>query len=198
MNNPLYSSEIRWFSQDRHFLHRLYADIPGKGRKESERTDYYLKYQGIDTGVKIRQGRHEIKVKNANNEHFQKRVIEHWTKWSTKEERNILNTIAVDHLSQWLPIKKERSTKIFLWNKSTGKMEYTEGFPDDGCGVEYTILQVRGQNWYTFGLEAFGTYRSCKENLLAALDFLNLPDINNKEYWNFGYPRFISELLKSK
>lgn len=140
MNSPLFSSEIRWFSQEKHFLHQIFTEISGTGWQEPDRIDYYLRYQGIDTGIKIREGKHEIKVRNADNKLLQNGVVEHWTKWSTKEEKNVLNTIASGQMSQWLPVKKERAKKKFVWNKSTGQMEYTEGFADDGYQTFYFNL----------------------------------------------------------
>jgi len=202
MTIPYYSSEIRWFSKDKDNLLNIYKRLPSEGNicgvKEPVRTDYYLKTGLISTSIKIREEKHEIKVKCWDDEVYEpskKKLgkIEHWSKWSTEEENNIINTISEAQRTDWISVTKKRDKKKYAINKSTGQVEYTVGRPDDGCGVEYTELEINGSSLYTFGLESFGTYRCTRENLMEVLelfkDYIKAKDLGELEC--MGYPEYL-------
>lgn len=195
MNNPYNSSEMRWFSTKKEAIYNLYKALPSEGNidgiHQDKRTDYYLKTSLISTSVKIREGRHEIKIMSGVDKIKPFGIIEHWAKWSTSEVDNILNTICEEYRKDWISIKKNRYLKKFAINESNGKVEYSTGFPDDGCGIEYTELIINKSKFYTFGLESFGTHRSSLKNLLDVLKFLNLEKIRTNGLMYMGYPEFI-------
>ena len=196
MEQPFYSSEIRWFASESTFFKQIYEQLPGRGIKESKRIDYYLNAHLVNTGIKIRAGKHEIKVKCAPDEKHPLGIIEHWCKWSTTEPRNILNTIDSSLQKEWIAVEKTRYKKMFAINPQSGSISAQTGFIEDGGGFELTELKIEGapSDIYTFGLEAFGTQRSCRQNILDLLDFVKLPQKDFEAYINMGYPEYLASI----
>ncbi|MEZ4884290.1 MAG: hypothetical protein R3E32_06075 [Chitinophagales bacterium] len=197
---PFKSTEIRWFSEDKDLLWNIYHNLPqiGAGIRESDRTDYYLQSDSLNTGVKIREGNHEIKVKCADDELQNHGVIEHWQKWSTKEPQNILNTIDNRLLGEWVSIEKKRYKKKYEIVNLNEVRYTTEVFLAEGCGVEFTELWIEqyAKTFYTFGLEAFGTYNDSRQNFFAALQYLNMDFSVLQHLDSIGYPTFLKKLKK--
>jgi hypothetical protein len=197
---PFKSSEIRWFSTQKNALWKLYETLPniGEGTREPDRTDYYLKSGTINTGIKIREGNHELKVKRGDDEMLDYGVMEHWIKWSTTEEVNILNTVDDELLGDWIAVKKKRFKKSYeIINRK--KLERVDGiFPAEGCGAEFTEIQLRRLEYpvYTFGMEAFSSSSRERENLLKTIEILEIDFSPFKEFDSFGYPQLLMNLGK--
>lgn len=199
---PFKSTEIRWFSPHKEELWNLYQSLPeqGNGIRESDRIDYYLQSDSLNTGVKIRQGNHEIKVKCQADEPQPYGLVEHWLKWSTKEFQNILNTINSELLGDWTAIDKVRYKKKYEILPNSEVMYSTKDFLAEGCGVEFTELKIGTSRdlFYTFGIEAFGTAYDSRDNFFAVMDYLNMNFAVLKELDSFGYPEFLSKLEKQQ
>ena len=200
MSDLFKSSEIRWFSSEREPMESIFKDLPGKTEAGGqERTDYYLN-TGLDhTGIKIREGRHELKLKRASDERIESiGTIEHWAKWSSAEEQNILNTIEKAELSDWIPVRKKRLLKVYAISKDGKNFSNVHGYTDDGCGVEFTILKIDNQRVYTFGLEAWGRFHKSGDNLIKVFRYLKLnPDLfqNTK---CMSYPEYLRTFLNPR
>lgn len=189
------SSEIRWFSKNKDILWNFYEILPnkGEGSREPDRTDYYLNSNTINTGIKIREGNHELKVKRAGDEELNFGIMEHWVKWSTSEEKNILNTIGDQFLGDWISVKKKRYKKTFKIIKQNNIEMIPEGFPAEGCGAEFTEIQIQDleQTVYTVGLEAFSSSNRERENLLHLIEYLDLDFSSFRKKDSYGYPEFL-------
>lgn len=192
------SSEIRWFSKDKNTLWELYEALPekGEGVRESDRTDYYLRSGTIHTGIKIREGNHELKVKRADDEQFKNGVMEHWMKWSTSEEENILNTVDHKLLEDWVAVQKKRWKKSYKIINLNNIEMIREGFPPEGCGVEFTEIQLQRlkEPLYTIGLEAFSSTGKEKENLNALINYLDIDFSMLSKMDSYGYPQLLHGL----
>jgi len=196
MSIPVYSSEIRWFSKDKSLLKEIFDKLPGNGIPEKERTDYYLLNTGADVGIKIREDKHEIKHLCTDREPTKDLgPIEHWVKWSTDPQNNILNTIPRQLMRPWLAVTKSRQKKKYGIHPATGQFICTEGRPDDGCGVEHTQITIGEGEWYSLGLEAFGTYHSSRKNLLDTIEYTDLKVPRHAEITCMGYPEFLKTVL---
>ena len=196
MSNLFHSAEIRWFTREREPMASIFEGICSAFGQPfkfmPERTDHYLN-TGLDsTGVKIREGNHEIKVKREDDTLINDiGRIENWSKWSSGEELNILNTINESHLKDWIPVRKKRALLVFEITKKKDVIP-TADYVDDGCGVEFTSIVIGNELYYTFGLEAFATNNSETENLVRVWQHLNL----RKEYFNTAYCMSYPEFLK--
>lgn len=192
------SSEIRWFSRNREILWDLYKKIPeeGEGFREEGRTDYYLKSGTINTGIKIREGNHELKVKSGEDEDLGYGVMEHWIKWSSSEQENILNTVEDRWLDDWTGVEKKRFKKRYEIINQEDLNISCEEFVDEGCGAEFTeiFLIELEVKLYTLGLEAYSTSGHQKENLNLCLDHLEVESAELREIDSFGYPELLHRL----
>lgn len=195
---PFKSSEIRWFSRDREILWNQYKKLPDKGEgiSEGDRTDYYLKSGTINTGIKIREGNHELKVKSGEDEDLGYGVMQHWIKWSNSEVENILNTIDNEWLDDWIAVKKRRYKKRYeIFNQQELEV-VEEEFVDEGCGAEFTEIHLLEPDvtLYTFGLEAFSAGDNEKKNLLLCLNTLEIETHELRDLDSFGYPELLNRL----
>lgn len=191
------SSEIRWFSKNRKLLWNFYSNLPeeGEGNLESDRTDYYLRSGTINTGIKIREGNHELKLKRDADEEMDNGVMEHWIKWSTSEEKNILNTIDHKYLGDWISVEKIRYKKSYEIEEEKLRL-INEEYVDEGCGAEFTELHLEriDQPLYTVGFEAFSATGRQRENLLRALQLLEVDLSVLKDLDSYGYPKLLCGL----
>ncbi|NNK71837.1 MAG: hypothetical protein HKO94_01470 [Flavobacteriaceae bacterium] len=199
MSNLFKSSEIRWFSSEKESLESIFRSLPGEFDNAQERTDYYLITALANTGIKIREGRHELKLKRDSDEFIESiGTIEHWAKWSSTEEQNILNTIEDIHLSDWLAVIKKRFLKIYSVSKNGKNVANAYGFVHDGCGVEFTILKIDDQMVYTLGLEAWGRYHKSGDNLIKVFRYLKLNPDFFKNTICMSYPEYLKNFINSE
>ena len=194
---PDQSSEIRWFAPEKALLWAVYTQLPepGVGNREPDRTDFYLRSNLINTGVKVREGNHEFKLRSAPDEPQAYGVVEHWMKWRTPEPQNILNTIDPAWLGDWIAIEKVRYKKKYAITEA-GKPVWTpaDEAVTEGCGIEFTELYVPSLELthYTFGLEAFGSRR--RANLMNTLAHLPMDVSRLAGFASFGYPAWLGRL----
>lgn len=195
---PFKSSEIRWFSKEKEPVWNVYEQLltKGKGSREPDRTDYYLKSGTINTGIKIREGNHELKVKCGEDEQLDHGVMEHWIKWSTSEEENILNMIDDEFLGDWIAIKKKRFKKSYKITNQEKLEQLEDGFLAEGCGAEFTEIYFPSLDLtlFTFGMEAFSSTSNETENLFTSLKVLEPGTESLNTLDSFGYPELIHRL----
>ncbi len=157
------SAECRWFfsgspSPDLHdWFMQSYTEA-GLG----QRTDYYLLGLPGMVNVKLREGRVEVKQRLSSRPGVtyargQVGHLERWTKWSFPMESGaeVISTLA-RHADTWLPVSKKRYLRTFILEGEEVTETAPGSHPEKGCQAELTRLQVRSEEWYTLGLEAFG------------------------------------------
>ena len=156
------SSEIRWFT--RHEDKPISAWFAELGLSFSaSRTDFYLPLPGRDDlNVKLREGRVEVKQRVEDPHPFQlapraKGSFEEWVKWSFKVdgEDELSRAIIQEKKFNWIEVRKERMAVVLTPSGIAPPQQIVPA----GCQIEYTRIQVRGETWYTFGLEWFGEER---------------------------------------
>jgi hypothetical protein len=191
------SAELRWFREDsvpvevRDWFRRAYQPI-----REDPRVDVYLLTSSRDLGVKLRQQRIEIKqrIEVQAPEMFRPGIegrLERWIKWSCAlGEKHSPMPAEEDH---WLPVKKERLLKKFEVTEDD-RIEPAATPVDQGCNVELTSLDVRGQAWWSLGLEAFGSAERVERNLRRVLRVvLSDPSFPLFEASrSFGFPEWLA------
>ncbi|MDT0685283.1 hypothetical protein [Autumnicola psychrophila] len=195
---PFKTSEIRWFSREKQVLWDIFESLEkfGPGNPEEERTDYYLNSNTPSSGIKIREGKHELKVKISEDEKLEFGLLQHWSKWSYAEEENILNSVNPGLLGDWLKMTKKRHKKSFKITAEK-EVEFTsEENVEEGFDVEFTSFEISSPEFtgFTLGLEAFSTKNNSAENLRLALDQLQLKPSVLKEMKSCSYPEFLADL----
>lgn len=168
----LATTELRWFFR---------GEVPSRmagwirhgelWRRQPERVDQYLEVPGCAVaGVKLREGRLEVKVQTAAPTAMEypggvRGYRDAWVKWSRE-----LGEAAPDRAfwsaagERWIPVRKRRAERGFsLDGVAAGaiprEVSIDDTRPDRGCSVEITEVGVgaeeAAERWWTLGLEGF-------------------------------------------
>ncbi len=161
----LFSSEMRWFFHGQ--LPDEVLDWFCEGHEytqSSPREDQYLKLPDCDTvGVKMREGRFEIKVRRTEPRPMalSNAVIgyaDDWVKWSSRDlgiDRLIRRTDAWES-HEWITVRKERWLRWYGVSEVRPTSEPMTMNRASGCGFELTAVRVDDDHWWTVSLEALG------------------------------------------
>ncbi len=160
------SGEIRWFFEgpvpdDV----RRWFESTDLGISEPRRTDDYLLLPGCTTtGVKLREGRFEIKAltRSPIPASYANRVSglkDGWIKWSRKAgDEQALRDILVSDEDTWIPVSKQRYLRLFSLEHGTPEeLAPRSRNLERGCQVELGSITLDGnrQAW-SLSFEAFG------------------------------------------
>lgn len=200
------TTEVRWFQEGELPSQWLpwFEGCPGPWRDEPPRADFYLIARETDgLGVKIRQGRMEIKLRQESwgilqlNNHI-RGVVEHWHKWSFEivDIHDLPAGIDGSDLN-WTKVRKLRRLRRYQLSR-TGELEPLpeNTYPPDLCEVELTKVWIGEQPWWTLAIEAPGSKKSSHEVLTATSHQLfsleRAPMLPAK--YSFGYPHWLARL----
>ncbi|MBW4663021.1 MAG: hypothetical protein KME01_02285 [Chroococcus sp. CMT-3BRIN-NPC107] len=165
----LSTTELRWFYPGKlpeAISAWFNAQYLGKALESPEkREDIYL-YVASDCdymGIKLRQGRLEIKWRKAELGIL--RVIEGvegkletWNKWTCEDStaKNFQPQSVIDK-SHWVRVSKVRQQRKYqVLSKNLVQDVPLNTIFDNGCDVELTQLNISGNDWWSIALEAFG------------------------------------------
>lgn len=200
------TAEFRWFGPGLTpaGLLRWHANQEGTYEEQQPRTDVYMVLPGQDgLGIKFREGRLEFKKRVDIHPAFNADSLdgrpESWIKWSIKsaDEAGPDDPSLQDSI-HWIHIRKKR----FLLKHAIGQ-DYRlcpppeTGYPAQGIAVELSELEVRNENWWTFGIECFGPARQVYPTLLEVLPLLikGIPGKKLVPDSSMGYPEWINRIL---
>jgi hypothetical protein len=215
-----HSGEIRWFFKGRStaFIDRWFTDS-GQARQEAERRDAYLLLPGCPyTGVKIREGKFEIKAQTRASEAVAyadqvRGLRDAWVKWSRPRDDVAGFRPLVREGEAWVFVSKRRTVRLFSL-ESDRPTEVAPGGPflTAGCQVEKTDIRVLPQwasnnvpgdedwdgaeDWWSFSLEAFGDPGRVLSHLDAAAAHIFSPGTGFEldERDSMSYPRWLSSI----
>ena len=171
------TAEVRWFSRGPTPppVEAWFHQGAGGVDQEPGRVDRYLHLAHVeDLGIKLRQGRLEIKqrVGQQNLVRFHRRVaglVEEWHKWSfalSEPESALAQAAAV--AGAWIPVQKERQLRRYRVTDDGRVIALTaSASPHRGCELELSRVEVAGEAWWTLALEAFGEPSTLRADLLA-------------------------------
>lgn len=167
-----------WFEQD---------ELGGKLQLPEEREDVYLYSPGCEyLGIKLRQGRLEIKWRNAELDivRLEERVegkLEKWGKWMCEDpSQESFKPEDVLGKSSWVSVKKVRSQRLY-----------------DSCAMEIAQLNVKGNDWWSLAFETFGTEASKLEQLktIAIQAFESYNNSHLQAQDSYAYPSWLSLVI---
>ena len=193
--------EIRWFFRENH--RRLKSGFGGLSPEQytlESRVDAYLHLPGReDLGIKVRQGRLEVKYRTSGPDVVEaapgiQGMLEGWEKLSFElNPYGIPHILPEDFMASWLKVTKERLvTKVRLADGVWHYYPPGESIPGS-VQVEYTGIRVRGMQWYTFGIEWLP---GNPPDLAQAVVEQWVHPEGLKETDSMGYPAFIGKLLE--
>lgn len=146
--------EVRWFAFDKKLLEDVFGVISRENEIRTEkRTDYYLLTGLKDTGIKIREGNHELKVKFKPDVDLEFGKKEYWMKWSHPTEKSIFSLVGKDSLTNWIAVEKVRKSMRFSFLENGNDSIYSS----EGVAFELTHLHIpsHDKNFFTLGIEAY-------------------------------------------
>jgi hypothetical protein len=200
------TAEIRWFFQEPLSAYALtWFCQPGHWLREEPRADHYLLLPSIETvGVKLRQGRLEVKASlgRPRTQRLPFQTVgqaQAWVKWSSPQSTSSdwIEEITAMH-EEWVVVEKERWIRRFaLEDGEPVEFEASEGFPTEGCNVELSRIRARSAPWWSLAFEAFGELPETDAILKAvATHFLHVhePPLPLKLADSSSYPTWIQRL----
>ena len=134
----------------------------GAASAEPRTDDYALLPGSAVVGVKLRAGRLEIKalaraVGPLRLTPAIEGLVETWVKLAVQVPDGPGLDRSLRAKAVMVSIDKTRWLRRFALAGAAGPVEVAAGTtPARGCDVELTRLRVRGSDWWTVGLEAFG------------------------------------------
>lgn len=175
------SAEVRWFFEEegsaaieQRMLQSKMAD------RQPARLDNYLLLPGCtSTGVKIREGRFEIKSRTSPPElrRYSGWVAgyrDSWVKWSKDVPGSVDLPRRTNDDERWVAVEKRRVLRLFSLESARPVETAARGLVlSAGCQVEYSQIEVRADGaqaaaaWWSFSLEAFGEPGKEADNLDA-------------------------------
>lgn len=190
----LTSLEIRWFRAGKlpEAIFNWFGqnELGGKLQAPEAREDVYLFSPGCEyLGIKLRQGRLEIKWRNAElgivrlGEGIEGK-LEKWGKWMCEDPSlESFRPEVVVGQSSWVSVKKVR----ILRKASLTQRLY------DGCAIELTQLSVKGNDWWSLAFETVGAEDNKLEQLknIASQAFQTYNGSQLQAQDSYAYPTWL-------
>jgi hypothetical protein len=201
--------EMRWFYPGippATVEHWFFADCPGEllGTPD-EREDVYLYTTPVCEylGVKLRQGKLEVKWRKAELGVIQigqncQTKLEKWVKWVCDDpSATNMTPVSVLDNGAWISVKKNRSQRIYKINIDSDKeiqLLPIQQPIDEACALEFTKLNINGNDWWTVAFEVFGEDISLMDMLFPVSDLIlkSYPEADLQAQNSFAYPRWLS------
>ena len=192
--------EVRWFCKGEMPTAILdwFTAVDEELVIEPTRTDYYLRPFHDGIGIKLREGRIEVKQRIKVMQTIQlgeqlNGVVEHWQKWSfLLSEQNEFSEIL--KAAEWIAVKKTRRLHAY---RSEELQQMQARFPwlpmEEDCRIELTELDVQDEKWWTLGFESKGSDETAvSTKLIPAIEWCISPTIRCLEkHDSFGYPHLL-------
>jgi hypothetical protein len=188
------TAEVRWFVEGalpgaaRAWFHALAPGVPA----EPPRTDRYVPTAAEDLGVKVRQGR--VEVKQRTGEVGLERWgtvegrVEAWRKWS-------LDLAADARPTDWVSVQKRRWLVTFRVRSGAVAPVPQGTVPSKGVNVEVSAIRAGKQRWWGVCLESFGPGEASRLRALrrvAAHVFAGGPPPGLGAGASMGYPAWLA------
>lgn len=194
------SSELRWFTREQDGALMDWFD---EHAEKEERTDiYFIDINQSDIGIKIRKDCFEIKQKAASlgpitlNKHIVG-TGEYWRKWIVGEkDAQPLKAALRQKIYKQIKVEKTRwAVKLTFGSIPNGPLQpvfhpYTEQL-STGFQLEYTVITIGYNTWYTFAVESFGSTPP-QLSTLQNLSILNKSTYKKED--SQSYPQFLGRL----
>jgi len=198
--------EVRWFGTGAvpAEVQRWFQGKEHEAEAQPPRTDHYLRLgRNEDLGVKLREGRIEIKQRQRDFGlvRFHPQIagrVEQWRKWSLSlagGEGHLADILVP--ASAWIAVHKVRRVHTYQVAAGTKVGATPAGtYPGWGCNLELAELTVGDEPWWTLGLEAFGPEVALRETLLLVADqaFSHKQAPTLRAADSYAYPLWLAQI----
>jgi len=196
------SLELRWF-----FEGPLPDEISEwclkKGfLKERTRTDTYLLFPSSDLGVKLRDGKLQIKyLISAEEFHSEDHEIsgkmETWRKSSLPLKDPSTNPFQ-DVEGPQIAVEKERDSRRYEVDPTKGIVTPSDKRVAQGIMIEVTKLTIEGIQWWTLAFDALGEKQKECLQLGVTSVLKDYPGPKPQKEKSFSYPKWLSIIYDEK
>ncbi len=195
--------EVRWFYPGTvpTDVMSWYRSRTGRSEEHEARTDFYFRSaDGEDLGIKLREGRVEIKQRQRRWGVVQfggdvAGQVEGWSKWSFElaQAEEALADIA-SSAEHWVTVSKARRQHSFVLTPERNVASVSKDVtPQTACVVELASIRVAGTEWWSLAFEAHGEDAELYQYLITVAEYTFAsgasPRLPEKD--SFGYPRFL-------
>jgi hypothetical protein len=185
-----------------YYLH-LSAEPGQAGSPTADRLGYPPYVPGPGLGVKLRQGRLEIKGRQHayGVVRFHQRVagqVEAWRKWSFALAEGWSDPVDLA-APAWVAVEKVRALRRYRVTGDGEVVTMAAGeIADQACHLELTRTGVAGTIWWSLGLEAFGAESRLQESLRRVAEHLfaagDPPRLDAAD--SYGYPGWLEVIAQ--
>lgn len=170
------TKEMRWFfKRDREQIRNWFGSLAFVSTET--RTDFYLKLDNEDIGVKLRDGNIEIKqrIGPRGSDYINSNIwgyCDSFDKWSfdCEQDTPLISSIIGQEHKEWIAVEKRRQAAILV--EVDGKIiarPLEEGVAI-GCQIEFSEILIENEKWYTFAFEWFGeTYLALDADSIVSI-----------------------------
>lgn len=198
------TKEVRWFFQ--HHIRSVQEWFDKLNDATSEtRADHYLESDNDDIGIKISEGKVEIKHRIGNrargclNSHIWGHYDD-FIRWSFDDvdgEDSLYRQIQEGEFDYWIPVRKERNLVQLTEDGGRTVTKSVAANVAFGCQVEYSRIRLNGETetWHTIGLEWFGNRCWRLDGKIVSEIF---GDYKLQMQESLGYAAFLKKFVRNK
>lgn len=190
---PWNTNELRWFCREPHAgLRQFFDRLSPEQVSHEKRIDDYLLNGREDLGVKMREGRLEIKTRGAILGRQRigpvQGMLEAWTKRGFIPVKGAISP----RDSGWVAVRKNRWATLYTPNGNGTEYQALSDTSPKGIQLEYTELNIGPDLWYTVGLE----WPAEAEIPITNLPFASVMEDGNLDPGlSMSYPMFLKKLV---
>ena len=191
--NIYQSLEVRWFLKKEPAGIVQLFQAKGTDVGHAGRTDEYARTNSDLFSLKFREGKLEIKMRTGAEISIGNYLATFWRKWSYPLDNTMEEPWKLMLENDRIQVKKQRA----LLYTDLASNEFMESVHSaEGCQWEYGHIVIRDENYFTFGLEAFGpdplSMKCQLENGIRLLSELHL-DVDLPTEAITDYPAFLAK-----
>jgi hypothetical protein len=171
--------EVRWFGRGPvpAEVQRWFARCPGAAAAQMPRVDTYLRATGDALGIKLREGRLEIKPRRGELGVVQLHPgvaarVERWVKWAFPLAADGGDALdAVRGSPAWVDVRKARALRAYTL-AADGTVEAVPAghLTPQACTLELTRVGAGEGVWWTLGFESFGDDARSRERFFRVVE----------------------------
>jgi hypothetical protein len=193
--------EVRWWGQGEApaLLEEWFQEMPGESQLEPKRVDRYFPVNTDRLGIKLRQGRIEIKRRRGLPQVVQfhpqiNGIKERWEKLGLELAPGLAEAVE----GPWIDVAKTRRLHWYRMEEDG----YVRPVADaaacrgHGCEVELSTVEAEDERWWSLCFEAFGDPQALDFTLSTVADHalaVDHPPLMIVED-SYAYPRWLSRL----
>jgi len=199
--------EIRWFNEGKipDDMQGWFSCLEGSLSEQPARTDFYLQMNDNDgLGIKLREGRVEIKKRNHQFGLFKfnsglEGIIENWEKWGFGMNEDSMNYENISDPKYWIAVRKQRLLRKYELAGHHIRPMPPESIINEAFNLELSSVVLFDRTFWSLNLEAYGGNNLNPEVFKRIGNFLfqDAPVVHVNTAISCGFPKWINKISNS-